>query len=137
VADTRAFSIWRPPDTVPLTLALPPRLESWDAKTAPSQVALGQYLNHVAELTRRQMTDASTGLLSLELAVSLPEDTHLPQGGHDLDNFLYPIVRRLGSHRFASAHGARFATECASASGGARPKASHLFTSRLIDSRLI
>lgn len=101
------FELWRPPATPALTLAMSPRLESWDAKTAPSQVALGQYLDHVTELTRRQMADASTAPLSLELAVSLPEGAHLLQGGYDLDNFLYPVVRRLGSHLFASAHASK------------------------------
>lgn len=101
------FALWRPPATPALTLAMSPRLESWDAKTARSQVALGQYLDHITELTRRQMADASTAPLSLELAVSLPEGAHLLRGGYDLDNFLYPIVRRLGSSLFASAHGSK------------------------------
>jgi len=101
------FAIWRPPDTAALTLAMAPRLESWDAKTARSQVALAQYLDHVTELTRGQMAEAGPAALSLELDVSLPEGAHLLQGGYDLDNFLYPIVRRLGSRRFASAHASK------------------------------
>ncbi|HAL25730.1 MAG TPA: hypothetical protein DCP25_03205 [Chloroflexi bacterium] len=82
---------------------MPPRLESWDAKTAPSQLALGRYLDHVAELTRERLAELGAGALSLELAVALPEGTDLLRGGYDLDNFLYPVVRRLGSHHFASA----------------------------------
>jgi len=101
------FAIWRPPDTATLTLDVAPRLESWDAKAARSQVALGQYLDHVTELTRGQMAEAGTAALSLELAVSLPGTAHLLQGRYDLDNFLSPIVRRLGSRMFASAHASK------------------------------
>ncbi len=101
------FTIWRPPDAAALTVAMAPRLESWDAKTAASQVALGQYLDYITEITRGQIAHAGSAALSLELAVSLPEGGHLSHVGYDLDNFLYPIVRRLGSSRFASAHASK------------------------------
>ena len=101
------FAIYRPPEATPLALGMPPRLESWDAKAAPSQVALGHYLDHVAELTREQMAELDAAALSLELAVALPEGIDLVRGGYDLDNFLYPVVRRLGSHRFASARASK------------------------------
>lgn len=100
---TSEFALYRPPEATAMALAMPPRLESWDAKTAPSQLALGRYLDHVADLTRERLAELGAGALSLELAVALPEGTHLLRGGYDLDNFLYPVVRRLGSHRFASA----------------------------------
>ncbi len=100
---TSEFAIYRRPEATAMALAMPPRLESWDAKAAPSQLALGRYLDHVAELTRERLADVGAGALSLELAVVLPESTDLLRRGYDLDNFLYPGVRRLGSHRFASA----------------------------------
>ncbi len=50
----------------------------------------------------------STSLLSLELAVGLPKGVPLTSGGRDLDNYLFPLVHRLGAGRFCAVFGRKF-----------------------------
>ena len=42
------------------------------------------------------------GPFVLKLSVGLPATTHLTGGGRDLDNYVFPIIRRLGAARFVS-----------------------------------
>ncbi|MDP9225700.1 MAG: hypothetical protein M3P18_18040 [Actinomycetota bacterium] len=78
-------------------------MESWDARSSPSQLALASYLNHVEGLVAEAMKSLTNTPLSIELAVGLPVHVHAIRGGHDLDNYLYPLIRRLGVGRFVSA----------------------------------
>jgi hypothetical protein len=47
------------------------------------------------------------GHLALELRVGLPDTKSLTSGGGDLDNYLFPIARRLGATRFDAVFGAK------------------------------
>jgi hypothetical protein len=82
-----------------IQLPIPPRLASWDAKTHASQVRLTEYLDSVESVVVNRARDS----LALRLTVGLPEGSNLLEGGRDLDNYLYPLVQRLGSNRFTSA----------------------------------
>ncbi|MDQ2806177.1 MAG: hypothetical protein M3Z04_04545 [Chloroflexota bacterium] len=76
---------------------LEPRLASWDSKTAPSQIALHAYLDPIAATLAPILQDR-TGLF-LHLAVDVQNPTHLLRH-HDLENYLTPIVQRLGATHF-------------------------------------
>jgi hypothetical protein len=97
------FEIYARPVNEPSLLSIAPQLESWDAKGSPSQVRLAAFLDH-AEQTVAARIAAVDGPLAISLSVGLPEATSLTGGGRDLDNFLFPIVRRLGHQRVFAAH---------------------------------
>jgi hypothetical protein len=95
--------VFREPEGASLALSERPRLASWDAKTHPSQVALTRYLDSVESLIgARKLPPAD---LALRLTVGLARETSLTERGNDLDNFLYPLIHRLGAHRFLSVWG--------------------------------
>jgi hypothetical protein len=87
------------PSAMPLQLSQPPILESWDATGHPSQQRLRAYLDSVATLIGPALADGATGL-ALALDVGLDERIALTRGGHDLDNYLFPLARRFGASRF-------------------------------------
>jgi hypothetical protein len=89
------------PSGTPVELGLAPRKASWDAVGASSQVALGAYLDHVEQLAAPQLAGLD-GELALRLDVGLPADVD-PLHEHDLDNFLHPVIHRLGGRRFVTA----------------------------------
>ncbi|MGI5254060.1 hypothetical protein [Actinacidiphila glaucinigra] len=84
-------------------LELPERpvVESWDAAGHPGQVRLRAFLDAVVELVGPTV-NARAGDLALALAVGLDDGVPLTRGGHDLDNYLFPVVRTLGPERFAA-----------------------------------
>jgi len=74
-----------------------PVLESWDKAGSSSQTRLTRFLDTIA--------DDGSGLaepLAMDLVIALPEGISRTGGGHDLDNYLLPIVRRLGHQRFVA-----------------------------------
>lgn len=102
VALDPGFAFYDLPDAPAVPLGVIPRLESWDAKTAPSQLELGEYLGHVERLVATQLA-AFDGPAGIALTVGLPAGRPLTSGGGDLDNYLYPVVRHLGASRFNTA----------------------------------
>lgn len=77
-------------------------LESWDKAGSPSQVRLDDFLASLAGW----FDDVDGEIpLALDLKVSLPPNKPVASGGHDLDNYLLPIVRRYGHHRFFAVFG--------------------------------
>jgi hypothetical protein len=108
----------------PLTLKLPPRLASWDAKESPSQQRLAEYLDHLEELIAlEENTDA--GPLGLLLDVGLGREIGIDEHGHDLDNYLFPVAHRLGADRFVLARATKSAgTVSTVAVGPAEPDSS-------------
>lgn len=101
------FVRFRAPGGTSIDLGLAPRLASWDAKTSRSQIALGEYLDHISEVTREPLAMETNAGLALELLVALPPSVDIASGGYDLDNFLYPVAQRLGAGRFASVWGSK------------------------------
>ncbi|AGL21559.1 hypothetical protein [Actinoplanes sp. N902-109] len=79
-------------------------LESWNAADHPDQIRLRTYVDSVAE--QLGVTDWNErGRRAIELVVGLPDSLPLDRGGRDLDNYLFPLARRLGPHRIAAAFG--------------------------------
>lgn len=94
----------RPAPAGRLALPIDPVLDSWNAVDHPDQLRLRTYLDSVAA------TLAATGWdthepLAIELVVGVPETLPVDRGGRDLDNYLYPIARRLGAARLAAVFG--------------------------------
>ena len=87
---TTAFAI---PQGPPVELALRPRLESWNKRDAPDQVALPEFVAHVRAHIDPLIV-ATKGPLAFGLEVGLPEDAD-PLWERDLDNYLFPIAREL------------------------------------------
>jgi hypothetical protein len=98
----RDFAFYDWPDAQPMPIAVRPRLESWDAKAARSQIELGEYLDHVKSLVASDLA-AIDGPAAIALTVGLGTERSLTSGGGDLDNYLLPVVRRLGEKRFNAA----------------------------------
>jgi hypothetical protein len=87
-------------------IALPgrPVLESWNSANHPDQQRLRVYLDEVITLIGTDAL-ASGEPLALELVVGLPATTAPDRGGRDLDNYLLPVVRRIGAGRVAAVFG--------------------------------
>lgn len=88
------------PRLAAVALTRQPRLASWDAAGHPAQIALSDFLDH-AELDLQEHRQAPAPW-ALELDVGLPASTRLLDH-HDLDNYLYPLARRLGARNVVSA----------------------------------
>lgn len=100
-ARPRAFHLYEIPRADPIVMSNRPLLESWDSKIHPSQVALQSYLDELELLVNSQNLPGRG--LGLVLRVgSLPGGT---RSGHDMDNYLFPIARRLGHARLDAAWG--------------------------------
>jgi hypothetical protein len=84
-------------------LLVEPQLASWDRTGSPGQVRLGTFLGHVDDVAAPML--AVDGLLAVELIVGLPDHVPLTDGGRDLDNYLFPLVQRLGPARIAAVFG--------------------------------
>jgi hypothetical protein len=81
------------PDGPALELGLTPRLESWERREHPAQVALREFVAHVHELVDPQI-ESTQGELAFRLEVGLARDVD-PLWERDLDNYLLPIARTL------------------------------------------
>src|SRR5260370_12343649 len=73
-----------------------PKLANWNANSDPGQIALQRYLDDI-EQELDPLPQASGLFLHMEIDVK--EREHLLHH-HDLDNYLYPLVQRLGGPRF-------------------------------------
>jgi hypothetical protein len=73
-----------------------PLLACWNANAHPEQVALQRYLDKI-EQELHPLPQAAG--LSLHMQIDVKEPEHLLYH-HDLDNYLYPVVHRLGASRF-------------------------------------
>ena len=87
-------------------LDLAPRLASWDAATSAAQLALTGYLGQVETLVGPTTPVTSA---ALHLSVQHPDPVGIDRG-HDLDNYLYPLVRHLGPNRFELARATKSPT---------------------------
>ena len=73
-----------------------PKLASWNAKSDPGQIAVQRYLDGIKQ--ELDPLPQASGLF-LHMEIDVKEREHLLHH-HDLDNYLYPVVNRLGVHRF-------------------------------------
>ncbi|HJT58327.1 MAG TPA: hypothetical protein VJ761_17615, partial [Ktedonobacteraceae bacterium] len=87
---------WRPGEIYKKISLAEPRLESWNAKSAPDQLKLQQYLDDIERNVGilPQSTD-----LFLHIDIDVKKREFLLHH-HDLDNYLYPVVNRLRPYHF-------------------------------------
>jgi len=93
----QTWQLWTPDEIYNEIKLIEPQLESWNAKSDPAQIKLQKYLD---EIERELGYIPSIGnRLFLHMDIDVLKQEHLLQH-HDLDNYLYPIVKRLGAARF-------------------------------------
>src|SRR6266576_4809443 len=97
-----------------------PQLASWDRAGHPSQVKLGRFLAHVDTIARPVLA-AVGGRVAAELIVGFSDGVSLTDGGHDLDNYLFPVAQRLGPERVAAIFGRKIHGPSSLAVGPAQP----------------
>src|SRR5947209_10766138 len=87
-----ATPIWTHGETLKRIKVSNPRLASWDRHDLPSQKKLREYLNEI----RRSLGSLPSGIehLGLHMNVAVEKPSYLLQQ-HDLDNYLYPVVKEL------------------------------------------
>jgi len=113
-----------------------PQLASWERAGHPSQVKLGRFLGHV-DAVAGPVLAAVSGRVAVELIVGFGDGVSLIDGGHDLDNYLFPVAQRLGPERVAAIFGRKIHGPSSLAVGPARPGtagASAQFSARIAGS---
>lgn len=109
---------YRPPNGERVLLAVKPRLASWMAKGHHDQVLLETYLEAFTAVLDPHLEGLPESLV-LELAVDVRSAP--TQRGGDLDNYLYPVVEKLGPKRFASVWGIKHSAASTVRVGAASP----------------
>ena len=97
-----------------------PQLASRDRAGHPSQVKLGRFLAHVDAIAGPVLA-AVGGRVVAELIVGFSDGVSLIDGGHDLDNYLFPVAQRLGPQRVAAIFGRKICGPSSLAVGPAQP----------------
>jgi hypothetical protein len=97
-----------------------PQLASGERAAHPSQVKLGRFLAHVDAIARPVLA-AVSGRVVAELIVGFSDGVSLTDGGHDLDNYLFPVAQRLGPERVAAVFGRKIHGPSSLAVGPVQP----------------
>lgn len=97
-----------------------PQLASWERAGHPSQVKLARFMAHVDAIAGPVLATVS-GQIAAELIVGFSDGVSLTDGGHDLDNYLFPVAQRLGPERVAAIFGRKVHGPSSLAVGPARP----------------
>src|SRR6516162_10037633 len=97
---THMTMVYRRPAGV-MRHSVKPQLASWERAAHPSQVKLGRFLAHVDAIAGPVLATVR-GQIAAELIVGFSEGVALTEGGHDLDNYLFPVAQRLGPERVAA-----------------------------------
>ena len=117
---TDMATVYRRPAGV-MRHSVKPQLASWERAGHPSQVKLGRFLAHVDAIARPVLATVS-GRVAAELIVGFSDGVSLIDGGHDLDNYLFPVAQRLGPQRVAAIFGRKIHGPSSLAVGPARPE---------------
>ena len=110
-----------------------PQLASWDRAGHPSEVKLAQILAHVDVLAGPVLATVN-GRVAAELIVGFSDGVSLIDGGHDLDNYLFPVAQRLGPGGVAAIFGRKIHGPSSLAVAPAQPdtaEATPLFSTRM------
>jgi hypothetical protein len=94
------FRLFLPPTASPIPLEIAPCLWTWDHAGHPAQTRLATFLDHVE--SRLQEAGVPSPPLAIQINVALSPGADLFSSA-DLDNYLIPIVLRLGGDRVVSA----------------------------------
>ncbi len=92
--------LYRRPST-PVNVGVEPELASWDQAGSPGQARLARWLQEVDVIAAQAAP--TSGPIAVALGVALPAATPLGSGGRDLDNYLLPVVQRLGARTVTAA----------------------------------
>jgi hypothetical protein len=111
--------VYRRPTGV-MRQSVKPQLASWDRAGHPSQVKLRRFLAHVDAIAGPVLA-AVSGRVGAELIVGFSDGVSLIDGGHDLDNYLFPVAQRLGPERVAAIFGRKIHGPSSLAVGPAQP----------------
>ncbi len=98
------FRRWRMGEPLVELRDLQPRLASWDAKTNQNQVNLQAYVDDIEQ--RLATVELPAEGLFVDLTVDIGEPSKLLVL-RDLENYLTPLVKRLGRNRFVYARGVK------------------------------
>ena len=118
---THMASVYRRP-AGSMRHSVKPQLASWNRAGHPSQVKLARFLAHVDAIAGPVLA-ASSGRVVAELIVGFSDGVSLTDGGHDLDNYLFPVAQRVGPERVAAIFGRKIHGPSSLAVGPARPGA--------------
>jgi hypothetical protein len=116
---THMAMVYRRPTGV-MRQSVKPQLASWDRAGHPSQVKLARFLAHVDAIAGPVLATVS-GRVAAELIVGFSDGGALIDGGHDLDNYLFPVAQRLGPERVAAIFGRKIHGPSSLAVGPAQP----------------
>jgi hypothetical protein len=84
-----------------VNVAVEPELASWDKAGSPGQNRLARWLQEVDRIATG--VAPTSGSIAVALDVALSTATPLDGGGRDVDNYLLPVVQRLGARAVAAA----------------------------------
>ena len=132
---THMAMVYRHPAGV-MRQSVKPQLASWDRAGHPSQVKLARFLAHVDAIAGPVLATAR-GRVAAELIVGFSDGVSLIDGGHDLDNYLFPVAQRLGPERVAAIFGRKIHGPSSLAVGPAQPdtaEATPQFSTRMAGS---
>ncbi len=116
---TRTAMVYRRPVGV-MRQSVKPQLASWDRAGHPSQVKLARFLAHVDAIAGPVLATVASRV-AVELIVGFTDSASLIDGGHDLDNYLFPVTQRLGQKRVAAIFGRKIHGPSSLAVGPAQP----------------
>jgi hypothetical protein len=134
---THMAMVYRRPAGV-MRQSVKPQLASWDRAAHPSQVKLARFLAHV-DVIAGPVLATVRGRVAAELIVGFSDGVSLIDGGHDLDNYLFPVAQRLGPERVAAIFGRKIHGPSSLAVGPAQPDmagATPQFSTRMAGSYL-
>lgn len=97
------LKFWRAGEVLAALTGIKPLLASWDAKTHPNQIRLQAYLDDI----QQKLAELDGDQLFLNLEVDVEQHKRLEKH-HDLENYLTPLVDRLGRNRFVLASAAKY-----------------------------
>ncbi|WP_129676540.1 hypothetical protein [Candidatus Chloroploca sp. Khr17] len=100
-----AWTLYEPGELLCELPDVQPRLASWDAKTSRAQQELQAYLDAVATQVGPYLGDHTDLYLEMVIDVRARERLHKE---YDLENYLYPLINRLGHQRFLLARARKY-----------------------------
>jgi hypothetical protein len=100
---THMATVYRRPVGV-MRQSVKPQLASRDRAGHPSQVKLARFLAHVDAIAGPVLATGGSRVAA-ELIVGFSDGASLIDGGHDLDDYLFPVAQRLGPERVAAIFG--------------------------------
>lgn len=92
----QGFQLWKTDVFYKKIRLINPKLASWNANSDPAQIAVQRYCDDIEKELGSLLSNSD---LSLCMEIDVKDQKHLLHQ-HDLDNYLYPVVKKLGANRF-------------------------------------